>query len=147
MRLPETSVRRPVTVLMVVLFVIILGFVSFTRLPLDLMPDIELPYAVVMTSYSGAGPQEIENLVTKPIEQALSTVQGLENITSMSSEGNSVVFLELDFGVDMDQAALDIREKIDMVKGYFPDGVGTPMVIKANMDMMPMMALSHASDT
>jgi len=132
---------------MVVLIVIILGFVSFTRLPLDLMPDIELPYAVVMTSYSGAGPQEIENLVTKPIEQALSTVQGLENITSMSSEGNSVVFLELDFGVDMDQAALDIREKIDMVKGYFPDGVGTPMVIKANMDMMPMMALSLSSDT
>jgi HAE1 family hydrophobic/amphiphilic exporter-1 len=145
-RLSETSVKRPVTVLMIVLIVVILGFVSFSRLPLDLMPEMELPYAVVSTSYSGAGPQEIENLVTKPIEQVLSTVQGLENIQSISSEGNSIVFLELDFGVDMDQAALDIREKIDMVKGYFPDGVGAPMVFKANMDMMPMMALSLSSD-
>jgi len=146
-RLSERSVKRPVTVLMLVLIVVLLGFVSFTRIPLDLMPEMELPYAAISTSYSGAGPQEIEKLVTKPIEQAVSTVQGLKNVYSTSSEGSSLLILEFNFGVDMDQVALDLREKIDLVKGFFPSGVGTPMVFKANMQSMPILTVSLSSDS
>lgn len=146
MRLSETSVKRPVTVLMVVFIVVILGFVSFTRIPLDLMPEMELPYAAISTTYSGAGPQEIESLVTRPIEQAVATVPNIKNVMSTSSEGSSLVLLEFNFGVDMDQAALDIRERIDMVKGFFPDGVRAPMVFKANMNSLPILTLSLSSD-
>ncbi|UWG96958.1 efflux RND transporter permease subunit [Dehalobacter sp. DCM] len=147
MKLSETSVKRPVTVLMLVFIVIILGFVSFTRIPLDLLPEMELPYAIVSTSYNGAGPQEIENIVTKPIEQAVSTTQNLKNMSSISSEGSSLVILEFNYGVDMDQVALDIREKTDLIKDYFPDGVSNPMVLKLNMNSTPVLTLSLSSAT
>lgn len=146
MRLSETSVKRPVTVLMIVFIVLILGFVSFTKIPLDLMPEMDLPIAVVSTSYSGVGPQEIETLITKPMEQALATVQNLDSITSSSSEGSSLIVIQFNFGVDMDQAALDMREKIDLVKGYLPDGVGNPMVFKIDMNSMPILTLALSSD-
>ncbi|EQB20233.1 RND multidrug efflux transporter [Dehalobacter sp. UNSWDHB] len=147
MRISETSVKRPVTVLMLVFIVIILGFVSFTRIPLDLMPEMELPYAIVSTSYNGAGPQEIETLITQPIEQAVSTAQNVKNISSITSEGSSLVILEFNYGVDMDQVALDLREKIDLIKNYFPDGVSNPMVLKINMNSTPVLTLSISSPT
>ncbi|QHA01531.1 efflux RND transporter permease subunit [Dehalobacter restrictus] len=147
MKISETSVKRPVTVLMLVFIVIILGFVSFTRIPLDLMPEMELPYAIVSTSYNGAGPQEIENLVTQPIEKAVSTAQNVKNISSITSEGSSLVILEFNYGVDMDQVALDLREKIDLIKDYFPDGVSSPMVLKLNMNSTPVLTLSISSPT
>ncbi|XCH78700.1 MAG: efflux RND transporter permease subunit [Candidatus Dehalobacter alkaniphilus] len=147
MKVSETSVKRPVTVLMLVFIVIILGFVSFTRIPLDLMPEMELPYAIVSTSYNGAGPQEIETLITQPIEQAVSTAQSVKNISSISSEGSSLVILEFNYGVDMDQVALDLREKIDLIKNYFPDGVSNPMVLKINMNSTPVLTLSISSPT
>ncbi|MCG1024866.1 efflux RND transporter permease subunit [Dehalobacter sp.] len=147
MKISEISVKRPVTVLMLVFIVIILGFVSFTRIPLDLMPEMELPYAIVSTSYSSAGPQEIETLITQPIEQAVSTAQNVKNISSISSEGSSLVILEFNYGVDMDQVALDLREKIDLIKDYFPDGVSNPMVLKINMNSTPVLTLSISSPT
>ena len=147
MKLSEISVKRPVTILMLVFIIVILGFVSFTRIPLDLYPEMEFPYAVISTTYNGAGPQEIENLITGPIEQSVSTVQNLETLQSVSSEGSSLVILQFKYGVNMDQAALDLREKIDMVKGAFPDGTNSPMVFKANMDSMPMLTLSLSSES
>jgi len=144
-KLAETSVRRPVTVLMLVFIVIILGFVSFTKIPLDLMPDFELPIAVVSTTYSGAGPQEIENLITKPIEQAMATVSNLDSLTSVSSEGSSIVLVTFNFGTDMDQASLDMREKLDLVKSYLPEDASDPMVFKMDMNAMPILMLAVSS--
>jgi len=146
-KLSETSVKRPVTVLMAVFIVVILGFVSFTKIPLDLMPQMEFPVAIISTGYSGAGPQEIENLVTKPIEQAVSTVQNLDTLSSISSDGSSIVVVQLNFGVDMDEVALDLREKIDMIKGYLPDGASNPMVMQIDMNAQPILTLSLSSDT
>jgi len=106
MKIHETSIRRPVTVLMCVLIVLVLGFVSLTKLPLDLMPNIEYPIAVVITSYSGVGPQEIESIVSRSIESAISTVSNIKTIQSQSSEGTSIVIAEFNSGTDMDFATL-----------------------------------------
>ena len=102
------SVRRPVTILMVILIVILIGVVSLTELPIDLLPNIEFPIAVVSTSYSGVSPEEIENLVTRPLENSLTTVANIDTLTSISSEGSSLIILQLEFGTDMDFAALEM---------------------------------------
>jgi HAE1 family hydrophobic/amphiphilic exporter-1 len=146
-KLSETSVRRPVTVLMIVFIVLILGFVSFTRIPLDLMPEMDIPVAVVSTAYTGVGPQEIENLITKPIEQSVATVQNLDKISSISSEGSSLVIVQFNYGTNMDTAALNLREKVDLVKGSLPDDAAAPMVIKIDPNMQPILTLSLSSDT
>lgn len=146
MKLSEISVRRPVTVLMMVFIVLILGFVSYTRIPLDLMPEMELPVAVVSTTYSGVGPQEIETLITRPMEQAVATVQNLDTITSSSSEGSSIIVVQFNFGTDMDQAALELREKIDQVKAFLPQDAGTPMVFKLDLNSSPILILALSSE-
>jgi len=146
-KLSETSVRRPVTVLMVVFIVLILGFVSFTKIPLDLMPEMDIPVAVVSTNYTGVGPQEIEKLITKPIEQSAATIQNLDKISSISSEGNSLVIIQFNYGTNMDNAALDIREKVDLVKGRLPDDASAPMVIKIDPNMQAILTFSLSSDT
>lgn len=147
MKISESAVKRPVTVLMCVLIVIILGIVSYTRIPLDLMPDMDIPVAVVSTTYQGVGPQEIEKLVTKPLEQAVGTVQDLKTISSSSSEGSSLIIVQFNYGVDMNNAALDLREKVDLVKGMLPQDVTDPMVFKFDPTSMPIMTLSLSSDT
>ena len=111
------------------------------RLPVDLLPQFSLPYAIIMTQYSGAGPQEIETLVTRPLEGAVGTVSNLKNITSMSSNGSSVVMVEFNDGTDMDMAMLDMREKIDMIKGYLPEDAEEPLVLELDPNMMPIMQL------
>ncbi|ADY56870.1 acriflavin resistance protein [Syntrophobotulus glycolicus DSM 8271] len=146
MRISESSVKRPVTVLMCVLIVIILGIVSYTRIPLDLLPDMDIPVAVVSTSYQGVGPQEVEKLVTKPLEQAVGTVQNLKTISSSSSEGSSLIIVQFNYGVDMNNAALDLREKVDLVKGALPDDVSSPMVFKFDPTSMPILTLSLSSE-
>lgn len=146
MKISETSVKRPVTVLMLVLIVLILGFISFLRIPLDLMPEMEFPIAVVSTTYNGVGPQEMENLITKPIEQAVGTVQNLESIQSITSESSSLVVVQFNYGVNMDQVALDLREKVDLIKGALPDGASTPMVLKMDLNSQPILTLALSSD-
>lgn len=126
---------------MCVLIVLVLGFVSLTNLPIDLMPNINFPIAVVMTTYSGVGPQEVEGIVTKPIENAIATVNNIKNIQSQSSEGNSVVIAEFNSGTDMDFATLQMREKIDMIRKFLPDEVDAPMVIKMDPSMIPIVNL------
>ncbi|MDR5658685.1 efflux RND transporter permease subunit [Serpentinicella sp. ANB-PHB4] len=142
MNLSKLAVKRPVTILMMVLVVVLLGSISLSRLPMDLLPEIEVPVAIVNTSYSGAGPHEIENMVTRPIESAVATVDSIESVHSISSEGNSIIIAQFDFGTDMDFATLEMREKVDLVKGFLPDGTTDPMVMKIDPNAAPIVELS-----
>ena len=145
MRLSDISVKRPVTTVMVILVILLLGFVSFTKLSVDLLPQINVPIALVSSQYSGVGPYEMESLVTRPIEEALATTSNVKNISSTSSEGNSVVVVEFNDGTDMDFATLQMREKIDMIKDYLPDGASMPMVMKIDPNAMPIVEYSITS--
>ncbi len=142
MKLVETAVKRPVTIIMTVLIAILLGAVSLTRLPIDLFPEFELPMAIVVTNYSGVGPQEIEKLITNPVEGAVSSVENIDSVTSTTSEGTSIVMVNFKTGTDMNFATLQMREKLDMIKSFFPDEVSSPTVLKLDMSMMPVMQLS-----
>ncbi len=129
----KTAIKRPVTVCMIVMFVLILGFVSYNTLELAYIPDMELPYAMVMTSYSGAGPEEVLELVTKPLEEQLSTITGIDTITSQSSEGSSLILVEFVEGTDLTEGVNDIRDKLELVS--LPDDIDEdPSIIKINFD-------------
>lgn len=145
MRISNVSIKRPVTVTMLMLIVVIMGFVSLGNLSLDLYPEIEIPIAIVSTTYSGVGPQEIESLITKPIENVMGTVGGVSGISSTSSEGSSIVILEFDFGMDIESAALEMREKLDMIRDFLPDDAGSPIVFKINPNSFPIMNYSITS--
>jgi len=138
LKIHETAIKRPVTVLMCVLIVLVLGFISLSRVAIDLIPNINFPMAIVMTTYSGAGPEEIENIVTKNIENAVASVSNIKTIQSQSSSGNSIVIAEFNSGTDMNFATLQMREKIDLYKKALPSEVENPMVIKVDPSMMPI---------
>lgn len=131
---------------MIVLVVVLLGGISLTKLPIDLFPEIEIPVAVVSTSYSGTGPQEMENLITKRIEGAVSTVGKIDKVDSISSEGSSIVIAQFNFGTDMDLAALEIREKVDLIKGFLPKDASNPMVLKIDPNSIPIMQISLSTN-
>lgn len=135
------SIRHPVPTVVLYLILAVVGYVSLTRLPLDLYPAMEFPIAVVATSYEGAGPQEVESLVSKPVEEAMGTVPGVVEISSSNSEGQSVVVVEFDYGTDMDQATLSMRERVDQVKGYLPDGSDAPAVFKIDPTALPVLTI------
>lgn len=137
MNISELSIKRPVAIIMCILIIVVLGVVSFTSVPMDLMPSMDFPIAVVITNYEGVGPQEVENFVTKIVENAVSTVNNMKSVSSDTSEGNSMVIVEFNDGTDMNFATLQMREKIDLVKGFFPDGVENPMVVKIDPNMLP----------
>lgn len=139
------SVKKPVTITMMILIVIVLGAISLSKLSIDLLPNIELPIAVVQTTYSGAGPEEVENLITVPMEQAVGTIENIDTITSYSNEGSSLLLMQFNFGTDMDEATLQMREKIDMIKGFLPDGTTAPIVMKIDLDSMPIVQLAISS--
>lgn len=146
MKIAHWSVRRPVTVMMVMLAIIILGLVSFGRLSIDLLPRMNLPYAVVVTNYPGAGPREVEQMVSKPLEQAVGSVENVKDILSTSQAGTSMVMVGFDWGTDMDFATLQMREKIDLYKSYLPTDVKSPMVMKADVSMMPAVIYGVTGD-
>lgn len=133
------SVKKPYTVLVGVVLVIVLGIVSFTRMTADLLPSINLPYVVVMTTYVGASPETVETVVTKPIESSMATVSNIENISSVSNENYSLVILEFSQSTDMNAITLEIRENLDQLKSYWDDSVGNPIMMKLNPDMLPVM--------
>ena len=145
--LPKLSVKKPLTVFVSVIIILMLGFVSFTKMTPDLFPSIDLPYVIAMTTYSGANPEKIETTVTKPIEQAVSTTNGIKNVTSISNENYSVVVLEFNQNTNMDTAMLDLNSKINLIKDSFEDGVGTTTLMQLNPDMMPVMTLSVDVDS
>lgn len=142
MNLFKFSVDRPVSVIMVTLAILIIGAISLMNIPIDLLPEIEIPIAIVSTSYEGVGPSEIEELVTKPLEGAIATVSNIKKVNSMSSEGNSIVIAEFSQGTDMEFASLEMREKIDLVKGLLPTDSRNPMVLKLDPNAQPIIELS-----
>ena len=133
------SVKKPYTVLVGVILVIVLGVVSFTKMTTDLLPSINLPYVVVMTTYIGASPETVETVVTKPVESSMATVSNIENISSVSSENYSMVILQFAQTADMNAVSLEIRESLDQLESYWDDSVGNPVIMKLNPDMLPVM--------
>lgn len=140
--LSKFSVKKPFTIIVAVILVLILGTVSFMNLKTDLLPSIDLPYVVVMTSYPGASPEEVEMVVTKPIEQLLATTSNIENVSSISRENSSTVILEFNNDVNMDSAIIEINGSLDLIKPNWNDDIGTPMIMKLNPDMLPIMVAS-----
>ena len=138
----ELVVKRPVSVFMGMIAVLILGFVSLTKLSVDFLPDMELPYITVRTEYENAGPEEVEKSVTRIIENAVATVSGIKNITSTSKEGESTVFVEFNWKTDLANATADIREAIDSAKNSLPDDAESPTVLKFSTDTIPMMEIA-----
>lgn len=142
MSLPNVSVRRPVTIIMFYIGVVLLGIISWQRLPQELFPPITYPQLTIVTTYKDAAPEEIEMLITKPIEETVGTVSGLKRISSISKEETSLVIAEFNWGIDMDFAALGVREKIDLVKSILPRGSEDPIVMKFNPFELPVMVLN-----
>lgn len=137
--LAKFSVKKPYTVLVAVILAIVLGVVSFTRMSTDLLPNISLPYVIVMTTYPGASPETVEMVVTQPVEASMATVSNIEGISSVSSENYSMVILEFAQSTDMNAVSLEIRENLDQIKSYWDDSVGSPIIMKLNPDMLPIM--------
>ena len=142
MKLPDISVRRPVTTTMVFLGVLLLGFISWTRLPQELFPPITYPQITVASTYECAAPEEMETVVRKIIVESVGTVNNIKRISSTSREGLSLVMAEFNWGTNMDFAALDVREKIDLIKERLPRESGEPIVMKFNPFDLPIMTLS-----
>ena len=134
----KLCIRKPVTTIMVTLMVFIAGIVSYFNLDQALMPDMDLPIAVVMTTYVGASPEEIEGLISKPMEESLGSIANVDTVTSYSSTNSSMVLLQFVDGTDIDMAAVDMRDKIDQMKSTLPDAAGDPMVIKMDINAMPI---------
>ena len=145
MNLSRISVKRPIAVTMVVMIFVVIGLYSLSMFSMELMPKMELSMALVYTSYPNVGSQEVENLVTKTVEGAASSVSGAKSITSQSSEGSSMVMVEFSASADMDKAVSDLSDSIDLVEGYLPEDAAEPMVIKMDTSMMPvaMMSVSY----
>ena len=133
------SVKKPETVLVGGRLVLVPGVVSFTRMTTDLLPNISLPYVIVMTTYPGASPETVETVVTKPVESSMATVSNIESISSVSAENYSVVIMEFAQSTNMDSISLEIRENLDQIKSYWDDSVGNPIIMKLNPDMLPVM--------
>ncbi len=146
MSVSKFSVKHPTMMLIVFLVLTVLGVYSATSLPLDLMPDMNIPYVLVSTTYSNASPSEVENKVTETLESSLSGISGLKHITSTSSKGSSMIMLEFTTDTDMSEATGTIRDRIDMVRNYLPDDAESPTIMKIDMNMMPVMALAISSD-
>jgi len=146
LNLSELSIKRPVTMIMLTVAMLIFGFVSLPRLAIDLMPDLNFPVAVVVTSVDGGSPSEVEKLVTKPIENALGTVSDLDSISSVSVEGASQVILLFNWGTNLDQATLDMREKVDQVRGALPDSAHAPRVLRIDPNSQPILQFAVTGD-
>ena len=142
MSLYSSSVKRPVTTILVFVALVVLGLFSLRNLPIDLMPDIETNTIMVMTSYSGASASDIEQNVTRPLENTLNSVEHLKHITSNSRENVSIITLEFEYGYDIDALTNDVRDKLDMVSSYMPDDANTPIIFKFSTDMIPIVLLS-----
>ena len=121
--LSKFSVKKPYTVVVGIVLIIILGVVSFRDMTVDLLPSMNLPYALVMTTYPGASPEEVEEIVTKPVEQTMATVSNIKTIQSVSGENTSTVILEFEQTANMDSVTIEMRESLDQISGYWPDAL------------------------
>lgn len=142
MSLYSSAVKKPVTTILVFVAVVIIGLFSLLKLPIDLYPDIDTNTIMVMTTYSGASSQDIEQNVTRPLENTLNSVEHLKHITSNSKENISIITLEFEYGYDIDVLTNSVRDKLDMVSSLLPDDAETPVIFKFSTDMVPIVLLS-----
>ena len=142
MSIPRFAIQRPVMMSMISIIVVLLGGISLTRLPVDLLPDISPPTISVRVNYTGVGPLEMESLVTRPLEQQLSAVSALQQMNSTSQEGSSQIQLNFTWGHDLNEAMDDIRTRIDRVRGRLPVDADPPVIQKFDPNSMPIMGLA-----
>ena len=141
------SVKKPFTVLVVVILVLVLGYVSVGKMTPDLLPDMSFPYIVLFTAYPGASPEEVEAVVTKPLEQAMSAVDHISSVQSRSSENYSTVYLTFENGTDVDMASIDVQKAIGLLTASWDDTVGTPVMMELSSDLIPVtVAAVYAKD-
>jgi len=145
--LAALAVRRPVATVMFFLIVVLLGAISFWRLPVDLMPELTYPTLTLRTDYPNVGPQEVEDLITRPLEEAVAAIAGVEQITSSSAEGQSVVRVAFTWGTDLDTAADEVRARIDRIRSALPDGSEPPQLFKFDLSSFPVLFLGVYSDS
>ena len=141
MKISEFSIKRPITIFMGIVALLIFGIVSYSRLNLDMLPTMDVPIILVNTQYIGAGPTDVEGEVTKPLENVISTVSNVENVKSISREGMSTIIIQFADGTDMNFASLELREKVDMIKELLPKEIIQPMIVQMDPSMMPIMNL------
>lgn len=137
-KLPSFSIKRPISILMGVLIILILGIISLCNLTLELFPSLNLPYSIIATTYPGASPELIEGVVTKPIESSMATVSNIKNINSVSNENYSMIMLEFNEDTNIDLALIEMREKLDLISNQFPKEVMKPTMIKLNPNLIPI---------
>ena len=143
--LSKFSVKKPMTVFVGVILVLVLGVTAFLRMTPDLLPNMDFPYILILTTYVGQTPEVVENEVTKPLERSLSVVDGVKQLTSNSAENYSMLLIEFEDGTNMDTATVDVRSGLDTVADSWNDRVGTPYLIKVNPNILPvaMAAVSY----
>lgn len=139
MSIYRDAVKRPITTLLIFVAVIIMGLYSLVQLPIDLYPEIEFPAITVMTQYSGANASDIETNISKPVEDALSSISNIKEVSSVSRDNISVVFAEFEWGTDLDEAANDIRDGLSFIQRYLPENAEDPVIYKFNSSMMPIL--------
>ena len=137
--LSKFSVRKPYTVLVGVVLILVLGYLSFSKMSTDFLPSMEMPYAIVMTTYQGASPEEVELTVSSPVESAMARINNVKSIRSISNPNMSIVILEFEDGTDMNGTTIDMRESLDMISSYWDEGISSPTIMKINPDMMPIL--------
>ena len=147
MKLPEFSVNRPITTIMMFMIVVVIAVISLGRISVDMFPDIDFPVVLIIAEYPGVAPEEIETLITEHIEEQVSIVDGVEKIKAASLEGLSMFMVEFEWGTNLDLAAQDVRNRIDIALGLLPDDIERPLVIKWDMDMLPVIYYGVLSDT
>ncbi|SHH09251.1 hydrophobic/amphiphilic exporter-1, HAE1 family [Thermosyntropha lipolytica DSM 11003] len=146
MKLVEFAVKRPVTMTILVAVILILGFFTYAKLPVDLYPDMQIPVAMISTSYPGAGPEEVEERVSKPIEGTVATLSNVKKVQSTSSAGNSTVVVFFEWGTNMDSAMQDIRERLGLVETWLPKEAEKPFVLKIDPSLMPIIQLAVSAE-
>jgi len=146
MSLPQFAIRRPITIYMMTAVAVLLGGIAFMRLPVDLMPDIEYPTITVATEYAGVAPEEIETLITRPIEQSVSSAPGVERVSSTSSEGQSRVRVNFEWGTNLDEAANEIRTRLDRLRNVLPQDAQSPSLFKFDVSQFPILWMSVSAD-
>lgn len=146
MKLYEASVKKPISTAIIFVAVVVLGLLSLSKLSIDMWPEIEMNQAIVIVTYPGASAEDVENNVSKTLESALSTVSDLKKLKSTSKENTAVITVEFNWGTDLDAAVNDMRDKIEMVKSYLPDGCSNPIIMKISTDMMPVAIYSATAE-
>ena len=146
MSIPRFAIERPVTMFMVSAVVVLLCAISLTRLPVDLMPAFEQPTVTVSVNYTGVGPLEMEELVTRPLEQAVSAVAGVQQVNSSSQEGRSQIRLNFAWGTDMAEATDEVRSRLDRVRGRLPEDADPPQIFKFDSTAFPIIQLAVQGD-